>query len=133
MYCAKNIHSARERSCFFSHLRRMVQRDWVGDCWSSATSSRKSSRSSLADSSRILATSEVETDSPRPFEMTCLDLSRNSRSVSEIRIDRVCCCGFRSIKLHGGTHHTKMQSKYYIPLYRYNRCAIIGSKRLRES
>src|SRR5580692_13084544 len=109
MYCARNIHSARERSCFCSHLRRMVQRDWVGDCWSSATSSRKSSQSSLADSSRILATSEVETDSPRPFEMTCLDLSRNSRSASEIRIDRVCCCGFRSISLHGAMDYNEMQ------------------------
>src|SRR5579864_3566139 len=115
MYCARNIHSARERSCFCSHLRRMVQRDWVGDCWSSATSSRKSSRSSLADSSRILATSEVETDSPRPFEMTCLDRSKNSRRVSEIRIDRVCCCGFRSIKLYRVMDNERMQSNYYTP------------------
>src|ERR1700691_504470 len=129
MYCARNIHSARERSCFCSHLRRMVQRDWVGDCWRCATSSPQSSRSSLADSSRILATSEVETDSPRPLEMTCLDLSRNSRSVSEIRIDRVCCCGFRFIKPHRGMDHIKMQSKYYTPLYRYKICAIITPKR----
>ena len=91
--------AARDSGCFLSHLVRIALKDSVGCCNSSATSSRESSRSSLADSSRIFATSDVDTDSPRPSERTCLERSRKSRRVSVIRIDRVCCCGLRSIAL----------------------------------
>src|ERR1700722_19830676 len=98
MYWPKKIHSPRDRTCFDSHFLRMAHSDSVGDCCRSAASRRKSSSSSLPDSRRILATSEVETASPRPLERTSLDRSKNSRSVSEIRIERVCSCGFRSIR-----------------------------------
>src|ERR1700722_2324463 len=71
----------------------MFQSDSVTFPCSSAASRRKSFRSSFADSRSILATSEVGTTSPRPFEIKCLERSRNSRRPSEIRMDRVCCWG----------------------------------------
>src|SRR5260370_14671431 len=45
------------------------------------------------------ATSEIETDSQRRLAITPLLVSRKSRRESEIRIDRVCCWGFRTMVL----------------------------------
>src|SRR5213596_3545161 len=91
----------------------MEQRDSVGDLLSSAASSRKSRRSSLADSSKILATSEVDTDSPRPLAIISLARSRNSRSESEMRIDSVCCWALASISVfsHANVKST-IKNKY---------------------
>ena len=111
------IHSARERGWRASHFRRIDTIVSVGCCPSSATSNRKSSRSSLADSSRILATSDVETESFRPAEITFFERSRNSLRESEMRIDSVCCCGLRSIRDHVGTF--VMQFQWCNLLYRY--------------
>ncbi len=52
-----------------SHFLRMCRSEDVGDCCSSAASNRKSRRSCLADSRRSLATSDIETRSPRPSVM----------------------------------------------------------------
>src|SRR6058998_3349941 len=91
----------------------MEQRDSVGDLLSSAASSRKSRRSSLADSSKILATSEVDTDSPRPLAIISLARSRNSRSVSEMRIDSVCCWALASISVFShATGKSTIKIKY---------------------
>src|SRR5215831_16685709 len=119
MYWLRKTHSDRESGCFPCHFRRMPTSDVVGSCWRSATSRRKSSRSSLADSSKILATSDVDTDSPRPLERICLERSRNSRSVSEIRIDSVCCCGFRSTAPILPRNSASMQDCASMHLYRY--------------
>src|SRR5262249_2005652 len=92
-----NTHSARDRGCCRSHFPRTCTNAEVADCCNSATSNRKSSRSSFADSRRSFATSDIDTAPPRPFVTTCLDNSRNSRNDSETRIDKVCCWGLRGV------------------------------------
>src|ERR1039458_717208 len=131
MYWPRKTHSERVSGCLPCHFLRIAIREPVGSCWRSATSNRKSSRSSLADSSSILATSEVDTDSPLPpLDRTFLDRSRNSRRVSEMRIERVCCCGLRSTEKQNATKTHSLQYYDCNNLYRHNKnCAIITSSR----
>src|SRR5208282_6256221 len=115
---------------FISHFLRMAQRESVGSCCNSATSSRKSRRSSLADSSRILATSDRDTDSPRLLEITCWERSRKLRSASEIRMERVCCWGFSLVLVEFiARYRLSFRLRYCRALQEENSCRTVKRQR----
>jgi hypothetical protein len=100
IYLARKIHSARASGYRCSHFFQMRKRDSVGVCSSSATYNSEVKAILLRRFHGVWLHRKSRPTRRQPtLAITPLLSSRKPRRVSGIRIDKVCCCGFRSMSL----------------------------------